>query len=140
MVWFYNMKFKLRSFQHNLRKFQHSQYGRKCLQSDSLAGFVNLWTQFETSVYVQRVVWFSNSVDEMSASFPTSSTPEAEIREPPNVPQTHGTADASQRELYLPAPCWSVGLLLHRCSLCHHRRSSGHKLHANVGWNLSDLG
>lgn len=46
--------------------------------------------------------------DDMSASCLTSSTPVAEIREPPNVAQTHSTADASQGELYLPAPRWPV--------------------------------
>lgn len=77
----------------------------------------------------------------MSALFLTSSTPVAEIREPPNVAQTHSTADAGQGELYLPAPRWSAGLL-HVCRhvLCHYCRSSGPKLHGKVGWNFSDPG
>lgn len=58
----------------------------------------------------------------------TSAAPVAEIRKPPNVSQTHSTANASQRELYLLAPCRSVGPFLHVCCL------STAKCCEEVGW------
>ena len=43
----------------------------------------------------------------------TSSTPVAEIGEPPHVAKAHSSANAGQSELYLPAPCRSAEVLIH---------------------------
>lgn len=79
-------------------------------------------------------------IQSMSKSLLTSSTPEAEVREPPNVAKPHGGANARQGELYLAAPCRSALLLVHAYYHCPSGCSSGLSLHRREAGSLRDAG